>query len=311
MADQTTAERQAAITHSIVEQLEAGTPPWVRPWSNRPSDIAINSATKRPYSGANVLNLWMAQVANGFATPEWMSFKQANEKTKNQKGLGVRKGEHGTQIFFVSAIKRDEPNKSGKLVSRTIPFLKSYTVFNVAQIDGLPESTIPFVPHDERFAAVEHFISLVNAGVMHAENQPRYDEGKDLIFLPRPETFKAPEFYYSWSLHEHIKWTGHHNRLGRDFDKKWEGQADAFEELVCELGAAFLLAEYGLPGQVNHAEYMSQWIDVLGRDVKAIWSAGAFATKAITYLKQQAGLVPLPGVLSLDPAEDALDAVGV
>jgi antirestriction protein ArdC len=161
--------------------------------------MPTNFATQRTYRGANVLNLWMVQTARGYDTAEWMTFKQAIDL-----GACVRKGEHGTPVFFVSALEREEPNAKGELVERHIPFWKSFTVFNIAQVDGLP-ARLPVAPRPaiERLASVDAYLAAVGAIVRLGGDRAFYSPSTDSITLPRPEQFESVSAFYATSCHEH------------------------------------------------------------------------------------------------------------
>jgi antirestriction protein ArdC len=195
-----TADKCAAVTAQIIEHLDAGVPPWVRPWTTTGvSDLPTNFATQRSYRGANVLNLWMVQTALGYETAEWMTFKQARDLD-----ACVRKGEHGTPVFFVSTFERDAKNAKGEIVEQRIPFWKSFTVFNIAQIDGLP-ARLPIAPRPEveRLASVEAYLAAVGATVRLGGDRAFYSPATDSITLPRPEQFESVSAFYATSCHEH------------------------------------------------------------------------------------------------------------
>lgn len=156
-----------AVTAQILAELEAGAAPWVKPWSSvgiygaRPH----NASTGRAYSGVNVLLLWMAQAASGYVAPRWLTFKQALEA-----GGNVRKGEKGSKVVYVNAVEREEENAAGELETRRIPFLKQYTVFNVAQCENLPATMlegepVPVKNPDERRDLVEQFLACSGAAL--------------------------------------------------------------------------------------------------------------------------------------------------
>jgi antirestriction protein ArdC len=195
-----TADKCAAVTAQIIEQLYAGVAPWVRPWTTTGvSDMPTNFATQRTYRGASILNLWMAQTASGYDTAEWMTFKQAIDL-----GACVRKGEHGTPVFFVSALEREEPNAKGELVERHIRFWKSFTVFNIAQVEGLPERLpVPPRPEIERLASVDAYLAAVGATVRLGGDRAFYSPSTDSITLPLPEQFESVSAFYATSCHEH------------------------------------------------------------------------------------------------------------
>jgi len=280
------ADKFHVVTMKIIEQLEAGTAPWVRPWAtNGLSDLPLNVVTKKAYRGANVLNLWITAASAGYPTGEWLSFKQAIDL-----GGSVRKGEKGTSIFFFTILTRDDAKaKSGK---SSFPLLKSYTVFNVAQCDNLKLPARPVVElptQGERLADAEAFIAAIGSKVHHGGDSAFYTPSADSITLPKFEQFESPAAYYGTSFHEHGHWTGAAHRLARTFGKRFGDDAYAFEELVAELTAAFVVAELGIEGHLRHPEYLAHWIKVLKSDSKAILTAAAAAAKAADFLATAAG----------------------
>lgn len=275
------AAKHAALVGTLVEKLEAGVAPWVRPWTTTGiSDLPTNAATKQHYNGTNIIGLWIAQTAVGYPTAEWMTFKQA-------RGLGacVRKGEKGTPIFYVSKFVKEQDGEE-----RAIPFLKAYTVFNVAQIDGLPAREIPAArPEAERMMEVEAFLTDVGARYTEGGDSAWYSSKSDTIAVPPITQYESEAAFYATLLHEHGHWTGAKHRLDRQFGKRFGDDAYAFEELVAELTAAFLCAEFAIDGKLQHAEYLGHWAKVLRAQPSALFTAGARASEAVAYLHRAAG----------------------
>lgn len=283
----TNVDKCASVTERIIEQLEAGVAPWVRPWTTTgASDLPVNVSSNQPYRGANVVQLWMAQTAFGYPTAEWVTFKQAISL-----GGSVRKGEHGTPVFYVSAFEsKTETDRNGD--PRRIPFLKAYTVFNVAQCDGLPARVAPALrTENERLADVEAYVSAIGADIREGGDRAFYSPSLDFIGMPALAQFSDAAAYYGTKLHELGHWTGAEKRLARTFGKRFGDNAYAFEELVAELTAAFLCAELGIAGRLQHPEYIAHWLGILKGDAKAIWTAGARAADAVRYLHEAAGRV--------------------
>ena len=138
---QNTTERKdvySRITAQIVEHLEKGVRPWIRPGMPNTQPDRITRPLRhngQPYSGINILSLWMSALGQNFTAPIWMTFRQASELNAH-----VRKGEKGSLVVYANAITRTEHDeKTGEDVEREIPYMKGYTVFNVEQIEGLPE----------------------------------------------------------------------------------------------------------------------------------------------------------------------------
>jgi len=245
-----------------------------------------------PYRGINVLMLWGEALSKGYSSPVWVTFKQALAL-----GASVRKGEHGSVIVYADRFTRLETDVNGHDVEREIPFLKAYTVFNVAQIDGLPAQ---YYSNPERRAdklqaieAAERFFASTAAVVRHGGDAAYYAPGPDVVQLPWPEAFRDAESYASTKAHELTHWTSHPQRLARDFGAKRFGDTGyAREELVAEIGAAFLCARLQVTAEPreDHASYIAHWLKLLREDKRAIFSAAAHAQRAVDFLN---GLQPV------------------
>lgn len=282
------------ITDRILAELEQGTRPWLKPWSG--GDIAKSGqarplrATGQPYRGINVLLLWIEAQASDFVSPSWMTYKQAQAL-----GAQVRKGEHGaTVVYYGDSTKTVHDDTSGEDREQGFRFLKTYTVFNLAQIDGLPERfhIMPEpAPEVERIEAAETFFASIPATVNHGGDKAYYIPSADRIQLPPFAAFHDAHGYYAMRGHETVHWTRHKSRLDRSFGReKWGDEGYAREELVAELGAAFLAADLGLciEPRPDHASYIASWIRVLQNDTRAIVQAAAHAERAVAYLHQLA-----------------------
>lgn len=284
------------ITSSIVSSLEQGVRPWLRPWSAEHAAGRITRPLRSngvPYQGINVLMLWSEAVAKGYSAPIWMTFKQALEL-----GACVRKGEHGSLVVYAGSFRRTETNEqTGEDTERDIPFLKGYTVFNVEQVEGLPERFYgrpePRLDPIQRIEKAETFFAALAADIRHGGNQAYYTVTHDFVQMPHFETFRDAESYYATLAHECIHWTRHGKRLERDFGRKRFGdEGYAMEELVAELGSAFVCSAIDLTPEVrdDHASYIAHWLKVLKDDKRAIFTAAAHAQRAADYLaaRQQA-----------------------
>lgn len=279
------------ITTRIIESLEAGVRPWLKPWNAEHAAGRITRPLRhngQPYSGINVFMLWMEAEARGYAAPIWMTFRQAREL-----GGHVRKGEKGSLVVYANSITKTETDEeTGEDAERTIPFMKGYTVFNVEQIDELPahyyaKAVEPTLDPVERIAPVEAFLAETGARVSQGGNQAFYMPSEDRIQMPPFEFFRDPESYYATLLHETVHWTKHKTRLDRDFGRKRFGdEGYAMEELVAELGSAFLSADLGITPELrdDHASYIASWLKVLKDDKRAIFSAAGHAQRAATFL---------------------------
>jgi antirestriction protein ArdC len=279
-----------SITDQIVAELEKGVRPWLKPWSGDHMAARVTRPLRHngvPYQGVNVLALWIAATAKGFGSPIWMTFKQALER-----GACVRKGEHGSQVVYASNLTRKKTDEAtGEESSRDIHYLKGYTVFNVAQIDGLPAYYYarpqPPAPQFTRIAQAERFFAATSADVRHGGNRAFYAPKADFIQMPPFESFRDAESYYATEAHEATHWTMHETRLARSFGtKRWGDEGYAVEELVAELGAAFLCADLELTPEPreDHAAYLDHWLKVLKADSRAIFSAASHAQRAADFL---------------------------
>ncbi|WP_250504690.1 zincin-like metallopeptidase domain-containing protein [Caballeronia sp. AZ7_KS35] len=279
----------ARVTDKIIADLEKGVRPWMKPWSAGHTEGRITLPLRHngvPYRGINVLLLWGEAMANGYSGNRWMTFKQATEL-----GAHVRKGEHGSLVVYANTVTKTEANDNGEEIEREIPFMKGYTVFNVDQIDGLPEGyqTKP-EPKGEPLQLIEEaeaFFAATGATFRHGGNRAYYAPRLDLIQLPTPEAFRDAESYAATKAHELTHWTSHPTRLNRELGKRFGDEAYAAEELIAELGAAFLSVTLGITPEVreDHAAYLGHWLTVLKADKKAIFTAAAHAQRAADYLQ--------------------------
>jgi len=292
MTTTTRPDLYADITNRIVSQLEQGVRPWHQPWNAKHKAGNISRPlrnTGQPYQGVNVLVLWLTAYERSYTCPIWMTFQQA--KVMN---AFVKKGEKGTAVVYANTFEKTETDKAtGEEHTAKIPFLKSYTVFNAEQIEGLPGHYTALAEGQknlsERLDFAEEFFTNTEAETRHGGNRAFYSPSQDFIQLPPFESFENRESYYSTRAHESIHWTKHERRLNRSFDSKRFGDDGyAIEELVAELGAAFLSADLGIAPEVmpEHASYLEAWLKVLKADKKAIFTAASHASRAVEYLHQ-------------------------
>lgn len=279
------------ITSRIVADLEQGVRPWLKPWNTEHAAGRITRplrANGQPYQGINVLMLWGEAVAKGYAVPIWMTFRQAQEV-----GAHIRKGEQGSLVVYADRIRRTEIDDStGEEAEREIPFLKGYTVFNVEQIEGLPvhfyAMAQPTLDSVQRIERAESFFDATKADIRHGGNMAYYSVTQDYVQMPPFEAFRDAESYYATLAHECTHWTRHQSRLQREFGRKRFGdEGYAMEELVAELGSAFLSADLDLTPEprADHAAYIASWLKVLKSDKRAIFTAASHAQRAVDYLR--------------------------
>ncbi|MCY4644085.1 MAG: zincin-like metallopeptidase domain-containing protein [Bacteriovoracales bacterium] len=282
------------VTNLIIEKMETGTVPWKRPWSGSTAKLGQhqNALSGKVYRGANAILAYLS----GHDSPYWLTFNQAKER-----GGNIKKGEKGTTILYWHFPKEEEGkgNDEGKK-KECLPFVRYYTVFNARQIEG-----IKCLEKKERqeegekgdalkFNANEKAEELIgryrNAPeVCHKRQRAYYDRTLDLINMPRKESFKSVEEYYSTLFHELAHSTGHQNRLKRKslLDIRTSGDhAYSKEELVAEISAAFLSSMAGIETKVidNQTAYINGWLKKLKKDSKLFIHAAQCAQKAVDYI---------------------------
>ena len=284
------------ITDQIVTAMEAGAGHWQMPWHRsahaitRPKNIASGNA----YRGINILSLWVASEAMDFSCGLWGTYKQWHEQ-----GAQVRKGEKSTVIVFYRELER--PREDDPSETETVLFARASRVFNAAQVDGFTLSGADEVPGDDRIepvAAAEAFTAAMGARITIGGERAFYRPADDRIQMPDRERFTGTdtssptEGWYGTLLHELTHWSGAKHRLDRQLSGRFGDDAYAMEELIAELGAAFLCAELGIAAtpRPDHAAYLAGWLKVLKADKKAIFTAASAASRAADFLHQQASL---------------------
>ncbi|WP_210546609.1 ArdC family protein [Rhodoferax sp. PAMC 29310] len=284
-----------SVTDAIIAALEAGTPPWVCPWNRvQGSLLPANLSTGRQYRGINTLLLNVQAMTQGYALNRWLTFQQARAL-----GACVRRGETGSPIVFFKMLECDgTPRAANDTPARkVIPLLRSFTVFNAAQVDGLPEAltATPAPPEDgSPIDAAETLMAQSGAVIRHGGDRAFYRPGDDVIQLPLPTQFSQASSYYATALHELSHWTGHPTRCNRLLSGRQHIEAYAFEELVAEMGSAFLSSHCGLPGELQHASYIASWLTALRSDKRLIFTAASLAQKAADFLLPTQSTEPNP-----------------
>ena len=279
------------VTQKILADLEQGVRPWAKPWSGEHAAGRITRPLRhngKPYQGVNILLLWGSALEQGFTCPIWMTFKQAQEL-----GAHVRKGEKGSLVVYADTFRKTETDEeTGEDVEKTIPFMKAYTVFNCEQIEGLPahytaQPEQPAIAEEARNQALERFFANTGAIIRHGGDRAFYSISSDHVQMPPFPAFKDAESFYGTLGHEMVHWTKAPSRLDRDFGRKqWGDEGYAKEELVAELGAAFLCADLGITPEVreDHAAYIASWLKALQGDKRFIFTAAAHAQRAVDHL---------------------------
>ncbi|PKP96506.1 MAG: antirestriction protein [Alphaproteobacteria bacterium HGW-Alphaproteobacteria-13] len=269
-----------AVTDDILAMLEAGTKPWVKPWSGGPTIPLRHNGVA--YRGINVLSLWASAMRQGFASPYWLTFKQALEL-----GGNVRKGSKGTTVVYANKLVVKDSETDDE---RAIPFLKRYTVFNADQVEGLDgkyPAPAPIITNPEtRDVELELMFSRIDATVRIGGSQAYYHTRDDYIQMPAFEAFHSADDYYATLAHEAVHHAGHESRLNRKTLISTSRADYARDELVAELGASFIGAIVGfkVEEREDHAAYIEHWLTALRNDKRAIFEAAREAQNAADYL---------------------------
>jgi antirestriction protein ArdC len=267
-----------AITDQIIHIIEQGLAKGETMWDTTVKfGLPTNYQTKRPYNGINILALTGEAVDRGYSRNEWLTFKQAQAL-----GAKVNKGAKGVMGVFFKMVDRKEPkNEEDK-----IPMLSPFWVFNVDEITGLPE-----VPEVERFDfdpidEAERILTASGASITWQGARAFYRPATDEIYMPDRDRFSSSANAYAVALHELTHWTGHESRMNRDYGKMTKVDRYAFEELVAELGAAYLVAHLGIKGSKleNHADYLQHYLTILKEDKSAIFTAARMASQAFDFI---------------------------
>lgn len=296
------------VTDKIIAALEKGVAPWRRPWRSAQNvhgnALPVNATTGRYYSGINIPLLWMSAEERGYPSDRWLTYQQA-------KAVGgqVRKGETSSMAIIYKPFEkqaRDEQDNrlfddAGNPVMEQLSMLKPLQLFNVVQCDGLPDAVagIPAAAPEERPSVLsEHqagqVLTILNAtGVTctsYRQDRAYYQPATDRIVMPATSQFASEADYWSTLLHELVHASGHSERLNREgitsSSRKFGDPVYAFEELIAETGSAFLCAELGIYGDVQHESYLAGWLKALRDDKKAFFRACRFAREATEYLLQ-------------------------
>jgi antirestriction protein ArdC len=277
------------VTDQIRAELETGVRPWLQPWNAAHAAGAVSRPLRFngvAYRGINVVLLWMSALRQHFTCPLWMTYRQAPEL-----GGQVRRGAKGSLVVYANTFTKRDTDDNGEQQEYEVPFLKSYTVFNAEQIDGLPAryyAQADRPPHPiDRVERAERFFANTAADIRHGGGAAYYSPAADVVQMPPFETFRHAEGYYATLAHELTHWTRHRSRLAREFGRqRWGDEGYAMEELVAEMGAAFLCADLGLTPDIrdDHAAYIASWLKVLKNDKRAVFTAAAHAQRAADFL---------------------------
>ena len=273
------------ITRQIIDAIEAGAGEFKMPWHRWGEEIGqpVNAASGRAYRGFNTILLWSAAEKHGYSSGRWATYRQWSHS-----GAQVRKGEKSTPILFWRSAAYDREGDDDRAdLNRSRVVAKLYQLFNIEQVDGTELRVIRVaLSSAQQIAAAEEFICDTGANIRHGGDRACYVPAIDQIWLPRFEQFRDARSYYSVLSHETVHWSGAKHRLDRNLEARFGTEAYAMEELVAELGAAFISSHLGLTVEPrrDHAVYISSWLDVLKRDTRAILTASARAQEAVDFL---------------------------
>jgi antirestriction protein ArdC len=269
----------ADVTARILDLMEKHGTDWTKPWADgNGSGFPISMSSDKAYTGINVLLLWAEQRSS----IEWGTYK-----AWQSKGAQVRKGERGTQIVYFQMLEKTD-EETGQI--KKIPMLKYYTVFNAEQVDGYKAESVESLPNGaDKVAIADHFIARTKAHIDHNQTSAFYVPSRDMIGLPKREAFKSTDGYYSTVLHELTHWTGAKHRLDRLRDGGFGSTEYAKEELVAEIGSAFLCVKLGVTKEPreDHAKYLNNWMKALRDDKRAIVRACKLAQSAVEFLEAE------------------------
>ncbi len=278
---------RAEVTGKIIAAIEAGTPPWRRPWTGGTTACAFPLRSNgQAYRGINILMLWLAAEERGYGAAHWFTYKQAQGN-----GAQVRKGEQASTVVKYGTVERENEQD----IERAIPYLRAYRVFNADQIDGLPEEfTRP--PEPPKYLGtkpdptLEDFFAAFGVPVDTSQDPRAYYSPKtDRIHMPPINTFFAAADYFGVLAHEVAHATGHESRLDRF--TKFQNKSDyAFEELVAEIAACLLGVELAFrPEPDQSAGYIEHWLRALNDDHGFIFKAASEAQKAVDLIHATVG----------------------
>jgi antirestriction protein ArdC len=287
----------AKVTSQIINAIEQGVGNWRMPWhtSGRFASSPINATSRKAYRGINTVCLWAAAEAKGYDSGEWAMYAQWQER-----GARVRKSEKATTVVFWKFANNAAETEDGEAPASgsRLLFTRGYAVFNAAQVDGYTPKAEPVVTMPERIERAETWFQSIGANLRHGGNRAYYTTADDHIQMPPFAAFVENVSYYSTLAHEHTHWTAKSERCDRQLGKRFGDSAYAAEELIAELGAAFVCAHLGLSTEPreDHAQYIQSWLKVLRADKRAIFTAASKAQQAADYLTARAEQTKARGV---------------
>lgn len=274
------------ITNQIVEAIEEGAELYKMPWHRPQSDITnpANIETKRSYRGLNILMLWLTAEERGYQSGTWGTYRQWQER-----GAQVRKGEKSASVVFWKDLRaKDDDAQAAEVDEDDKPrfVARGYSVFNAEQVDGYAPESLPILSEEEHIAQAEEFFARIPAKIVQGSEMSCYMPPIDTVQMMQFARFRSAKGFYSVLAHELTHWSGHETRLNRDLSSRFGSEGYAMEELVAELGAAFVSGHLGLPSvpRTDHAPYIASWLKVLKNDPRAIFAAAGKAQAAADFL---------------------------
>ena len=278
------------VTNQIVAAIEAGAGNYRMPWhaAAGESPLPVNAVSKRGYRGINVLALWAAARAKSYASNVWATYKQWQELDAQ-----VREGEKATLVVLWKFPERDQTEEepaeeNGRQKGRGV-LARGYFVFNSEQVDGYEPPEFPALDPALRMESVENFFAALDVDIRFGGQEAYYQPEEDFIQMPEYRHFRDVESFYGTLSHESCHWVGAPGRLSRDLTSRFGSEAYAIEELVAELGAAFVCATLGISSEPrpDHAAYIASWLAALRRDKRAIFTAAAKAQAAVDWMHER------------------------
>lgn len=292
MASTANASIYDTITNQIIASLEAGAGKFSLPWhrSTAPLTRPVNAVTRKAYRGVNVLALWASAEAQDFGHGLWATYRQWQSL-----GAQVRKGEKASPIVFYKVFDKVDDGEIEEQDGSARIFAQASHVFNVAQVEGYALPDLPEGTAFDPIPGADAFVSSTGANIRIHGDSAHYTPSTDTITMPDRQRFfatasaSAAQNWYATLLHELVHWSGAEHRLARTFGKRFGDDAYAMEELVAELGSAFLCGDLGLSAQprADHASYLACWLRVLKGDNRAIFAAASAAAKAAEWLGER------------------------
>jgi antirestriction protein ArdC len=295
------AELYEEVTNRIAAELEKGVKPWAQPWKGSIAQnglpvLPCNLASGRPYSGINTLILWGTALSHGYPTHQWLTFQQAQ-----QIGARVKSGEKSVSVIFTKWIEEEKDGKTFKQ-----PIVRRFHVFNKVQLEGIGNE-YDQLPVSPEIAKATLILDSSGIKVNRGYTKAYYDKVRDEVFLPAVNAFPSGEAYIKVAFHECCHATGHEKRLNRQFGKRFGDAEYGHEELVAELGAAFLCAKTNIAYTAENTAYIDTWLKQMKQDSRYIFKAASHASQAADWLEGRSKeLLPNPEHLQEEELEAAL-----